>query len=135
MPSHKLLVRAALRLREVYLARAVQAVEQTLLDRLTHYQRVLERTRASVRQAVAEGWPASAGQVRRHLQGLVKAVQDAVHQTSQHWESAAAPVPDLRSLVDDLRQLEDEFGGLRLDFKKKAVKGDGRYGRRLDGPL
>lgn len=121
MPSDRLLVRAALRLREVFLARAVQEIEQALLDRLANYQRALERARASLRQAAAEGWPAAPPLVRRNLSGVLNAVRDAVQQTSQQLKQPAPPLPDLRGLLEEFRQLDDEFGALQVNFKKKAL--------------
>jgi len=121
MPPDKHLVRAALRLREVYLARAVQTIEQALLERLTNYQRALERTRALLRQVAAENWPTAEPQLRRSLLGLVQAVRNAVNQTSQQLQQPTPPVPDLRCLVEELRQLNDEFGNVEMDFKKKMI--------------
>jgi hypothetical protein len=90
VPPHKIQVRAALRLCDVYLGRAHQAVERALPDCLAPYQRLRRHARASVRPAVADGWPASVPRVRRDLRGLVPAVRVAVDQAARQLARPAA---------------------------------------------
>jgi hypothetical protein len=121
MPTPRGLLRAALRLHETYLARAAQAAEQALLVRLADYQPALERARAALRQTGAAGAPDRPFTVRRHLHGLLTVVRSAVSQTSRLLVSPSSSALDLRHLLEELRQLDDEFGGLSLDFKKKTL--------------
>jgi len=121
MLPHKLHIRAALKLHNIYFALATHGLEQTLQDRLVPYQRALERTRTSLRLAVSTGWPALTLPVRRNLHGMVKSIRDAVARTNHDLAGPAATVPGLRSLLDELKQLEEEFGGLQIDFKKKSI--------------
>jgi hypothetical protein len=121
LPPYKLQVRAALRLRDVYVTRAAQALEQALLRRLADYHLVLERTRASLRQAVAANTPVNAFTVCRDLHGLVRAVQRAAAQLTQELATPVVEIPDLRTLLAELRQVEDEFGACHLDFKQKLL--------------
>jgi hypothetical protein len=122
MPTDKSLLRAALRLRDVYLSRAAEAADQALLQRLAGYQQALESSRAALRQAAVAGWANAGLQVRRSLWGLVQAVQDAVDQTRQDMLQPAQPLADRRNLVEELRQLDQEFGGLDVDLKNKIIQ-------------
>jgi hypothetical protein len=116
------LLRAALRLRDVYLSRAADAADQALLQRLAGYQQALERSRAAVRQAAVDGGAITGPQVRRCLRGLAQAVKDAVGHTHPHGPQAARSSADLRNLVAELQQLDQEFGGLDVDLKNKTVQ-------------
>jgi hypothetical protein len=118
MPLDRLVLRAALRLREVYQARSAKSAEQALLDRLKPYQRALDRACAALREQAASGAPRST--VRRPLHALVRAVRAAVRKTIRHPLPDTA-VPDLRTFLDDLRQLGEEFEGLEAECRRKTL--------------
>ena len=121
MPTLRQLLRAAVRLHALYVARGAQAVEQAFLAHLAGYQPALERARAVLRQTRAADACASAFAVRRHLHRVLAAVRYAVAQTTRLLGPPSCSAPDLRHLLEELRQLDDEFGDLRLDFKKKTL--------------
>src|SRR5947209_5803237 len=122
MPAERHLVRAALRLREIYLARAARTAEQTLTDCLVPYPPALERLRAAPRDAGAGSVGPAPLTVRRHLYGLVAVVKRAVATIRRRVEDSPASVPGLRDLVEDLRQLADEFGGLEIDLREMVLR-------------
>ena len=121
MPTRRHLLSAALRLRDFYLARATQAVEQAFLKRLNDYHPALKSARAALSQTGAVSSVARALAARRQLYTLARVVQNAVTQTCNNLDKPGVSVPNLRHWLDELRQLEDEFSGLHLDFKKKTL--------------
>ena len=121
MPPSRLQIRAAVQLREVYLSRAVHTIDEALTARLVQYHRELESVRASLRRAASRGLLGNVLPVRRHLFLLTKSVEDAVAQTELDLDQPTAPVPDLRFLLDELQQLEDEFGEVKLEIQIKKL--------------
>jgi len=121
MPPTRLLVRAALKLRAVCIRHAASAVVKSFRDRLGPYQTALETARGSLAEAVSDPGAGRLLPLRRQLHGLMRAFQHNAEQILRDAEQPAAQVPDLRSFVEELRQLEEEFGGLELDLKKKTL--------------
>jgi hypothetical protein len=123
MRPDRLRLRTAVRLREIYVSRAAQAVEQFLVKRLGDYRQALERTQAGLRAAAAQGWLGVASRVRRGLRGLTSAVRDVVRDTDHRLKQPPQQVaPELRDLVAELEQFDDEFGGLQVDLKQKTLR-------------
>ena len=121
MPPLRLLLRAALRLHEIYLARAGQAAEKAFLDRLADYHPTLLKVRSALTQMGITGNAASSLPVRRQLRCLVQVVQNALTQTRTSLARPIGAVCDQRYLLDELQQLDDEFSGLALDVKHKQL--------------
>ncbi|MBI3411450.1 MAG: hypothetical protein HY040_24240, partial [Planctomycetes bacterium] len=121
MPSVRLLCRAAVRLRDIYSTRAVHVAEQTVLDRLGPYRRALDGLRVLVRQAVSDEGAMSCLTLRRQLHALVAETQATARRTCQFVQEARPVVPELRSFMEELRQLEDEFDGVEVDLKRKLL--------------
>jgi hypothetical protein len=84
------------------------------------------RSRAGPRdllcQAAAEGWPEATFRVRRGLRGLSCAVRDAVSATDRQLKQPQPAAPGLGDLVAELVQLDDEFGGLKVDLRQKTLR-------------
>src|SRR5262249_23154077 len=116
------LLRAAVRLADVYSTRGTKAVETALSERLAIYERRRSFLGQALRDPAAAGSETPPGSLRRHLRGLVHAVEQAVGPTLSHREEEIRRVPDLRSLLAELRQLEDEFGALQVDLRKGHLR-------------
>ena len=121
MPPLRLLLRAALRLQAIYQARAAQAAQKAFLDRLADYQPTLLNVRSALTQMGSAGNAASSLPVRRQMLCLVQVVQNAVTQTRTSLARPTGAVCDQRYLLEELRQLDDEFSGLTLDVKHKHL--------------
>ena len=121
MPPLRLLLRAALRLQAIYQARAAQAAEKAFLDRLADYQPTLLNVRSALTQMSIAGNAASSLPVRRQMLCLVQVVQNAVTHTGNSLERPIGTVCNQRHLLEELRQLDDEFSGLALDVKHKQL--------------
>jgi hypothetical protein len=117
----RLLVRAALKLRDVYLARAARIASERLQDWFGGYGSALERARTIIRQVAADGSPENLLQARRSLLQVQSVVQNIVARGCRRIAELVPPIPDLRSLVEELRQLADEFGDLDVVLKKKTI--------------
>jgi hypothetical protein len=118
----KLLCRAAGRLQAALLGKVkrVQALEETLLSRLTCCQRALTRAARLVEKARGRGWFLILPRLRDELLGTLKAFQDAAQQVRQCLERRTT-TPDLPALAAELRQLEGEFGETQIDWKDQAL--------------
>lgn len=116
-----LLIRAAVRLKDVCSTRAACAVETGLHERLRSY----EQHRSRIGEALRNTEPATSGtapaSLARQLRSLVQAVEQAVRPTCRHLQERQVKLPDLRSVLAELRQLDDEFGGLEINLKQKTL--------------
>ena len=121
MPTLRLLLRATLRLHEIYQARAAQATEKAFMDRLSDYHPTLLNVRSALNKTSAARNNVSSLPARRQLLCLLKIVQNAVTQTCSTLERPIGSVCDQRHLLEELRQLDDEFSGLHIDLKKKLL--------------
>jgi hypothetical protein len=118
----KLLCRAAGRLQAALLRKVkrAQALEETLPSRLASCLRTLTRAARLVEKARGRGWFLILPRLRDELLGTLKAFQDAAQQVRQCLERRTTP-PDLPTLAAELRQLEAEFGEVRVDWKDQAL--------------
>ncbi|OAI47562.1 hypothetical protein AYO44_01410, partial [Planctomycetaceae bacterium SCGC AG-212-F19] len=117
-----MLIRAAVRLSAVYSRRAMKVVESALHERLTPYERFLTLVNGALGSVGQANADTTVSGLRRHLRGLRTAVAQAVEPTWWHFQEEQARVPDLRTLLAELRQLDDEFGGLEVDLKAQTIR-------------
>ncbi|HEV3146953.1 MAG TPA: hypothetical protein VGZ47_23900 [Gemmataceae bacterium] len=119
MVPSPLLIRAAVKLREAYVQRAVYVLEQNFLKRMSEFERQKQTTSAWLRQAADDGWANCSLPLRRHLGLLVQSVERAAADMTAQLQQPLVSVPDLRSLIDELQQVDLEFGGLEFELRKK----------------
>jgi hypothetical protein len=116
------MIRTAVRLAEVYSTRAAKAVETALRDRLTQYDRQLNLLVEALCKGEPEVCEAAPFGLQRRLRGLVRAVEQAVRPACQNFQEQRAKVPGPKSLLAELRQIDEEFGGLDLNMKQKTLR-------------
>jgi hypothetical protein len=59
--------------------------------------------------------------LRQELLGTLKAFQDIAHEVRSFLERPPPATADLSTLMAELRQLEEEFGGAQIDWRAKAL--------------
>src|SRR5207302_505671 len=116
----RLLARAAKHLEVVYRDRVLSAAEEELRERLGPAQRILEGA-ATLRAAGSGGLPATPASLRRRLRQLLNSFRAALPAIGQDIEQCLPELPSLGGLVEELRQLEAEFGGLSVGLREKTV--------------
>jgi hypothetical protein len=117
-----ILIRAAVRLVDVYACRATKAVDHALHERLRDFERLMNRIGETLRSGGQASADMTVTALPRHLHGLLKAVEQAVRPTCAHLQQELARVPELPTMLAELRQLDDEFGGLAVDLKHKSLR-------------
>lgn len=119
----RLLLRAARRLHEAWRDRAVRDTNDPtpMLERLGEHQRQLQQVGRLLDEARGHGWFLVVPHLQAALLGRLKAVQEAAGQARLVLENSPPFISEVVALVADLRQLEDEFGTLELDWKGHAV--------------
>ncbi len=72
------------------------------------------------------GWLLAASRLGRCVPGVQRALESALKEWKDRSQSDPASLPPLRELLAELRQLDDEFGGISIDWKRQylAVKSD-----------
>jgi hypothetical protein len=120
MSDLHLFVRAAAQLRHVFQVQSAQAAEQLLATNLAAYQTALERGRAALRQAVLQQVRTTPA-LQRRLHPLAAAVRAAVARTCQVLTQFSPHAHDRRSVLADLRELEEEFGGLDINLRARRL--------------
>jgi hypothetical protein len=123
MPPLKLLTRAALWFHHLLQARRdrVLRTDQARLGRLAECQRRLQRVSELAEQARRRGWQSAARRLQGDLLDGVRAVREAADQALRAWGRPVPEVPDPRAFVQELRQLEGEFGNLQIDLGDQTV--------------
>jgi hypothetical protein len=121
MPIDRLRLRAALRIHDVYLTRAVKSTEQFLFDQLSSYDHALAEAREALGQAASAGASLRAMRVRQRLRRMVHAVERAVNEVLCQPHPPAAASVNLRTILAELQQLADEFGDVAVDGRCKTV--------------
>jgi hypothetical protein len=113
------LIRAAVKLREAYVRRAVRALQEAFLKRVSEYERQKQITHAWLGNVADGNWVNRSLPLRRHLGLLVQSVQRAAADLTAQVQQTFISVPDMRALIEELQQIEDEFGGIEFDLRKK----------------
>jgi len=119
MAPSRPLIRTAVKLRETYVQRAVYVLEQNFLKRMSDFERQKQTTSSWLRQAADDGWANCSLPLRRHLGLLVRSVACAAADMTAQLQQPLVFVPDLRLLIDELQQVDEEFGGLEFELRKK----------------
>src|SRR5205085_4706591 len=119
----RLLVRAALRLQAAWL-RAAQAGTcdtQQHAERCARRQRGLQATLERLRKATCGRLSAVQALLHRELSARLQELRDCLG----HWQAdlgrPAPQVPALRTLLDELREIEADFADLSIDWQARAV--------------
>lgn len=120
MMPFRLLVPIARRLQETWRLRP-QPEPAHDLRRLDEHQQDLQRTRHLLDKARRHGLSLVLPPLRGELLRRVRALQDAVHQVRQQLERPRFALPELADWMAELRQLEAEFVGLRVDWTEKVL--------------
>ena len=121
--SDKILVRAAQAVREqlhrLHASRVAEIGRQAGMA-----QDQLERlvtSRRRLRLALSRGWSAAAGKITQQIAAAVRDVPYTAGQVQQAVEAAEMKIPPLRELHADLRQLCEEFGGVRYSAGEQCL--------------
>lgn len=114
-------VRTAQHLQQVYQSRAGHDVQRILQHGLGGYDQALEQIKIALCQAAANGWTSASLLIRRSVFGFTQTVRKIVHEASLRLQENGLVQVDLRNLIDDLHQLDDEFDGIDVDLKRKIL--------------
>lgn len=123
MPPIKLLYRAARRLHDVWMDRATRAAspERLARERVGVLRRAFDEVGRRLAKARTHGLPLILPGLRQQLCARAADLAEALHQLVRELERPTEEPPSVLDLLAELRQLEDEFGGLRIDGPRKAL--------------
>jgi len=123
MPPTKLLVRAAARLHATWLARSndASADEHVALTRLRNCQRALRRAVERSEKARDKKLTLILPQLRHDVLARVKGVQDAAAALRKVLEQPPRLVSSVSTWIAELQEIEEEFGGVRIDLRTKCI--------------
>jgi hypothetical protein len=118
------LLRAARRLHEAWQRAADSAAAFDLqheLERLDQYYQALQRTHRQLDKARLAQLPLAQVQLQVQILARTRWLRDTGTQLLDRIELPTLSVPSERSLVDELRQIEADFGELTIDWNGKAI--------------
>jgi hypothetical protein len=123
MLSIPLLARVARRLQEVWLARSTQdaSAERLALRNLAECQKALRQARHRLALGRMHNLALILPELHQNLRARAQDLGGAVDQLRRQLEQPAPVVPTIPFLVAELRQVEDDFHGLRIDWNQKAI--------------
>jgi hypothetical protein len=122
MPALKPLVRAAARIHRAYtLRQGGTGQEPYHLTLVLSGLDQLRRTRRSLQSARSRGWRAAAAIRYAELLAQLKALAGNVQQSRQALERTAPAVPRFETVVEELRQLANDFATFDIDLRRKVV--------------
>jgi hypothetical protein len=123
MTSIKILLRAAKCLYAIWHNQSFQGRRsyRCSLQRLVANQQAVDRAVRLLDKANAHHWHLAESQLQSNLLVLVQADQELAADAQKHLEPPRFAVPSIDSLVAELRQIEEEFGALQLDWDKKGL--------------
>jgi hypothetical protein len=123
MLSIPLLARVARRLQEVWVARSRRdaSPEHSALRNLATCQQALRQARHRMALGRAHGLTLILPELHQNLRARAQDLGGAVDELRRQLERPAPDVPTIPFLVAELRQVEDEFHGLRIDWKQKTI--------------
>lgn len=123
MLSVTLLLRAATRMQKTWEVHARQAGHDHAyaLHRLDEAQRNLQRARYQLDKARDRGLALAAAHLEANLLGSLKALQEAARQAWLALERPSPVVPDVAFLLAEIRQLEDEFEEVQIDWDERFL--------------
>jgi hypothetical protein len=123
MRPKKLLLRAAQHLQEAWRAALkVAAHENTYhLEQLGECLEAVQRCRRCLAHTHRRGWAMAQARLRDNLVSLAEELHRASGTALARTEAEPLTAPSLRFLLEELKQIEADFGGLTIDWKDKAV--------------
>jgi hypothetical protein len=117
------LLRVACRLQKVWTAWLAQNanLEGPALHQLTACQRAFRQAQRRLTLANAHGLELIVPGLRQNLGARAKDVGEALYRLNFQLQQPAPAVPSLPFFVAELRQVDDDFHGLRIAWKQKAI--------------
>jgi hypothetical protein len=122
MTPFKTLLRTAARLQKNWSTGTERARDEAAdVERIgTHWLRV-QQSLGTLFKARNRGLTLVLPSLREELLLWVKAVGDAAEKAQERLEQPLTPRPDIHHLAAELRQLEEEFGQLKIDARERIL--------------
>jgi hypothetical protein len=119
----KVLARTVLRLQRAWQNRAALAAQTVppFLDRLAALQRRLQHGQAIHDQARQHGWTLVEPLLQARIVSILSELEKSARDARVVLKQPPVPLPSLAFLVAELRQVEDEFGELKIDARERFV--------------
>jgi hypothetical protein len=117
------LSRLACRLQRTFRARSGHTTHAAGpgLDRLEGRYRACQLLRQALSKAIDHGLTLILPRLHADLHAGIRALHETLAEVCQGMNQPVPAVPSVRELVDELRQLEEEFDTLTIDWKDKYV--------------
>jgi len=121
MQPVKLLLRAASKLRDAMHQAAHQDGFHDFLSGLEHCQRALREARRRVDMARQLRLTSVMTDLQTTVVTCVRDLYDSAADAARNLARPTPPAPSLRFLLEELRQIEADFGSLTIDWQAKAI--------------
>jgi len=119
----KTAIRAARLIQQGVQARRSHRTGDTLhrLDHVRNYFDSVWRTRRSLENAQRHNWPAALQYLEEELLSQVRLMQSILEAIIRPLERPALGLPSLRQLLEELHQIEGEFGDFAIKLKERTI--------------
>ena len=123
MFSPKTLYRVANRLHRAWSSRAAESdhTEHCTLDRLTQSYEGFQCAKKALAASRQNNLSLILPRMREDVLGQLRLLQGAIEGACRHLERPSAAPPSVSNLVVELRQLDAEFTGLDVDWKRSVL--------------
>lgn len=123
MLAMKQLIRAANHLRSAMTASPIRAHhnERESFQCWKRSEQGLRVARRRLRKARGNGLAFIQPQLSNDLRCQLETVRDAIDSLVDHFTTKSCEAPNLALLIAELRQLEEEFGSLKIDWAEKSI--------------